>query len=235
MRGQTTMRSASIVLAAVVLVASGTASGQDYAWPAYGTSTLETLTYTSNGTVIYTQVPAPTSYSVAIGYTYVPQLVGTTSGDTTTYLQFPFSFTISGTGSPQWPGFYSNIALEMAVTVPTDGQGLDQISFTSEYAFGTGTVWSGAVTIDAPLGTLSTSTELPQNLDAFQQYGLTNPGDSWELFGIGGDFIGGGYGGFGPDLAPEPSSFWLLGIGAAGCWALRRFLGGRRRRDRPAC
>jgi hypothetical protein len=119
------------------------------------------------------------------------------------------------------------------VTVPTDGQGFDQVTFWASDPTGRGGE-QGGLTIEAPLGTLSTSAELPLSLDAFQQYGQTNDAGEWGYTG-GYGYLGAAQGLIGPTAAPEPSSFWLLAIGAPGCWALRRFAGSRRRTNPEAC
>jgi hypothetical protein len=81
---------------------------------------------------------------------------------------------ISGTGSPLWPGFLSGSQFgSVSITVPLPGQDLDEIAFV---IYDNIRVNAGRITIYAPSGTLSTSTQLPATLDAFEQYALANPG-----------------------------------------------------------
>jgi hypothetical protein len=197
--------------------------GDTYLWTASGGAGLGILDRTT-GSPYATPVPAPTSVWVSVDYTYQSGMSGTTSGDTTTFKLFPFAFTIWGTGSPNWPGFEAISPYTLSVTVPTTGRGLDEIAFFGAGPFATSGSM-GSLTIWAPLGTLSKSTELPANLDGFEQYGQTNLGGEWSFGGADGYYYGTARGWLGPPLlAPEPGSVLLLAIGIAGLCAARRFV-----------
>jgi hypothetical protein len=235
MRLLASVRSASIMFAAVLLVTSGTASGQDYTFPATGGAGMEYGSFPPDSLVpIYTPVPAPTSVSLSINYNGQTYLSSQTNGDTTIFQNVPTAVQILGVGSPYWPNFFSFSQEIVIVTVPTDGQGLDQITFSGLGPLGKEGA-EGGVVIEAPLGTLSTSTELPPNLDAFLQYAQTNDAGLWGISALGYPYNGNAGGLIGPDAAPEPGSFWLLAIGATACAALRRFSRARRCAGCEAC
>ena len=165
---------------------------------------------------VFTPIPPPNHIVDSMSYnpTTGPPGPMSTVGDTTTYTMPGFNYfgSVDGVGAPAWqggfvsPGGVGNGMVQ--ITAPSAGGGSDSISF-----FGRGAIdLPGlSITIFAPNGTLSTSTELPATLDAFLSGG--NFFLNWNVGQHGnGPFLSGQTQG---TFVPEPSTFVLLLIGTA--------------------
>ncbi len=224
MRAIVAVRSALCALVASVLFAPGMARGQtDYNWSATGGGGLGMIDPGPGGLTII-PVPAPTSVDVSLSYTFQAGLTGVTIGDTTTFNDAIFQLGITGTGSPTWPSFFTVTGQSVSLTVPSGGQGLDMLAFSGLGDIGAYGSSFGAINLYAPAGTLSTSTQLPADLSAFNQFAMNNTGDLWGFSPSGVGYLGNASGSIGTQSTPEPSSVWLLGLGAAGAlgYAVRR-------------
>jgi hypothetical protein len=148
------------------------AGSTTYTFEGQGGAGLSILTQQSDGSFTSAPVPPPTSITVTI--VYDPDIIfdaKSTSGFTTTYTNpVPLSFTITGTGSPDWPDFATSKSSvsTLVVTAPPPGRGPDSMTIDGFQPPGPGEVPSTAeVQILAPNGTLSSSAQLPATLNAF--------------------------------------------------------------------
>jgi hypothetical protein len=180
--------------------------------------------FDSSGHFIYASLPVGPGL---LGLDYSPSSgdsIIAVSGDATFFTSDSF-FSLSVA-----PGFAADANPGVELIAPPPGGGLDAMIFTGiENAHVQG---FGSFEIFAPNGTLTTTLELPSNLDAFQNYARDHTGDTFEFTpGYGPDFpMYPGEAVFGVLwVAPEPSSIvpMTMGVSVALCLTL-----GRRRRLR---
>jgi hypothetical protein len=189
------------------------AGSTTYTFGAFGGEGESIWTFQPDGTITMTPIPPPTSITVAINYDPNFNSLGeSTSGFTTTYDNPVFPFNITGTGSPNWVGFGAGVADKLVVTAPPPGQGPDSMTVFASFPDGGLSGGSaGDLTILAPNGTLSSSTEKPATLNGFRAGGSfefvidlvidQNPFTKVVGFDVTGT------------LVPEPSTVVLISVG----------------------
>ncbi len=162
------------------LLSSSASAGPTYTWTGNGQQAMGIVEPNTSPQVI-DWLPTPYDASVTLTYQPDPGVTLLSTNGTSSSFRASYGLSITGGGSGfissyltgQQPGLASII-----VTAPATG--LDRIDFLAIGDPGyTGRGPSGRIEIWAPAGTLSTSTVLPANLDAFQSYALTNPGGNF--------------------------------------------------------
>jgi hypothetical protein len=223
----------AVIALSISAVGQANVRAGSYSFTATGGSGVSLVNYDPQ-TQSWTSSPVPSPTSIVISMNYDPtqgyDYIQGSSGDATTFVVYnsqPFSFRITGTGSPNWPGFFAVYAQSMTVTAPQPGGGLDTISFTGSRGPDNN---FGGFSISAPNGTLSTSTELPDSLAAFQDYAANHPDvgnfsfDASFAQGSPPFLEGNAYGLVGAAV-PEPTTLCLLSISISlvvGAAALRK-------------
>jgi hypothetical protein len=226
---------AMIALSATLASPSSARSGS-YTWAGSGGDGEFYYYPDSNGNLIRYDIPPPGPLTVSIDYD-VPQgySSSTTSGDMSTFQQVPFvTAYIQATGPSLWVGFGAGEP-DVTITAPPPGGGPDTIVFQFNDTF-----TPGFIAIYAPNGTLSTSTQLPATLTAFEHYGFNNADAGFFEFNLqfpdsGLQIFGSAIGSLG--VVPEPPTGALLATSAAFGAALavfRRWKLARSRRNPPS-